>query len=59
MTETGRACAAPPGDILPLPREAFMQLQNEALRERERCVGCGDDGEYWYGHGWLCKDCAQ
>jgi hypothetical protein len=42
-----------------LPVEEFIALQNWTLRESERCVGCGDDGVYWYGHGWLCRDCAK
>lgn len=54
-----RACSVPPGHILPLSLEDFMALQDWTLRERERCVVCGDDGEVWYGHGWVCSECDR
>jgi len=55
----GRAAAIPQGDLLPLDRDNFWRMMNSALRTREKCVVCGEDGEYWYAHGWLCRRCGS
>lgn len=45
--------------MLPLDLDQWHELQDAVLRERERCVGCGEDGVYWYAHGWVCEECDE